>query len=112
MKKKMTIEEMIAAGMPWEQIKARINELQREQKEKEAAEEAAKMRQANKAQEAEAARERFINAFLDWMIVEGVVQPEDRKEFGEVVIETCDNLMAEIKQTIVMEAIFKKMFEK
>ena len=35
MKKKMTIEEMIAAGMPWEQIKSRINELQREQKEKE-----------------------------------------------------------------------------
>ena len=112
MKKKMTIEEMIAAGMPWEQIKARINELQREQKEKEAAEAAARMRQVNKAQEAEAARERFINAFLDWMIVEGVVQPEDRKEFGEMVTETCDNLMAEIKQTIVMEAFFKKMFEK
>ena len=112
MKKKMTIEEMIAAGMPWEQIKSRINELQREQKEKEAAEEAARMRQMNKVQEAEAARERFINAFLDWMIVEGVVQPEDRKEFGEMVTETCDNLMAEIKQTIVMEALFKKMFEK
>ena len=112
MKKKMTIEEMIAAGMPGEQIKSRINELQREQKEKEAAEAAARMRQTNKAQEVKAARERFINAFLDWMIVEGVVQPEDREEFGEMVGETCDNLMAEIKQTIVMEAIFKKMFEK
>lgn len=109
--KKMTIEEMIAAGMPWEQIKARINELQREQKEKEAAA-AARIHQANKAQEVRTARERFVNAFLDWLIVEGVVKPEDRKEFGEIVAETCDNLMAEMKQTIVMEAIFRKMFEK
>lgn len=109
---KMTIEEMIAAGMPWDQIKARINELQKEQKEKEAAEAAARMRQVNKAQEVKAARERFVNAFLDWLIVEGVVKPEDREEFGEMVAETCDNLMAEMKQTIVMEAIFRKMFEK
>lgn len=109
--KKMTIEEMIAAGMPWEQIKARINELQREQKEKEAAEAAAKMRQANKAQEVKTARERFVNAFLDWLIVEGVVRPEDRKAFGEIVAETCDNFMAEVKQTIAIKAIFKKMFE-
>ena len=110
--KKMTIEEMIAAGMPWDQIKARINELQREQKEKEAAEAAARMRQVNKAQEVKAARERFINAFLDWLIVEGIVKPEDRDEFGEVIGETSDNLMAEMKQTIVMEAIFRKIFEK
>lgn len=110
--KKMTIEEMIAAGMSWDQIKARINELQREQKEKEAAEAAARMRQMNKAREVEAARERFVNAFLDWLIAEGIVKPEDRKVFGEMVAETCDNLMAEMKQTIVMEAIFKKMFEK
>ena len=112
MKKKMTIEEMIAAGMPWDQIKARINELQKEQKEKEAAEAAAKMRQANKAQEVKTARERFINAFIDWLIVEGVVKPEDREGFSEMLGETCDNLMAEMKQTIVMEAIFRKMFEK
>ena len=110
--KKMTIEEMIAAGMPWEQIKARINELQREQKEKEAAEAAAKMRQMNKAQEVKTARERFVNAVLDWLIAEGIVKPEDREVFGKMVEETCDNLMAEMKQTIVMEAIFKKMFEK
>lgn len=110
--KKMTIEEMIAAGMPWDQIKARINELQREQKEKEAAEAAARMRQVNKAQEVKTARERFVNAFLDWLIVEGVVKPKDREEFGEMVAETCDNLMAEMKQTIVMEAIFRKMLEK
>lgn len=109
---KMTIEEMIAAGMPWDQIKARINELQREQKEKEAAEAAARMRQANKAQEVKAARERFVNAFLDCLIVEGVAKPENREEYGEMVAETCDNLMAEMKQTIIMEAIFRKMFEK
>ena len=29
----MTIDQMIAAGLPWEQIKARINQLQAEQKE-------------------------------------------------------------------------------
>lgn len=107
MKKKMTIEEMIAAGMPWDQIKARINELQREQKEKEAAEAAARMRQANKAQEVKAARERFVNAFLDWLIVEGVVRPEDREEFGEMVAETCDGLMAEMKQVMIIEAMLK-----
>lgn len=112
MKKKMTIEEMIAANVPWEQIKARINELQREQKEKEVAEAAAKMRQMNKAQEVKTARERFINAFLDWLIVEGVIQPEDREEFGEMVGETCDNLMAEMKQVMVLEALFKKRFKK
>lgn len=105
--KKMTIEEMIAAGMPWDQIKARINELQREQKEKEAAEAAARMRQANKAQEVKTARERFINAFLDWMIVEQVLVPEDREEFGEMIGKTCDGLMAEMKQVMIIEAMLK-----
>ena len=109
--KKMTIEEMIAAGMPWDQIKARINELQREQKEKEAAEAAARMRQANKAQEVKAARERFVNAFLDWLIVEGVIQPEDREVFGEMVEETCDGLITEMKQTIVLKAMLKGIFK-
>jgi leucyl aminopeptidase (aminopeptidase T) len=107
MKHNMTIEEMIAAGMPWDQIKARINELQREQKEKEAAEAAAKMRQVNKAQEVKAARERFINAFLDWVIVEGVIPSEDREAFGEMVEETCDGLMAEMKQVMIIEAMLK-----
>ena len=111
MKKKMTIEEMIAANAPWEQIKARINELQREQKEKEAAEAAARMRQMNKVQEVKTARERFINAFLDWLIVEGVMQPEDREEFGEMVGETCDNLMAEMKQVMVLKTMFGKIFK-
>lgn len=110
MKLNMTIEEMIAAGMPWDQIKSRINELQKEQKEKAVAEAAAKMQQAKQKQESEIARNRFVNAFLDWLIVEKVVKPEDREEFGEMVAETCDNLMAEMKQTIVMEAIFRKMF--
>lgn len=107
MKHNMTIEEMIAAGMPWDQIKARINELQREQKEKEAAEAAARMRQTNKAQEVKAARERFINAFLDWLIVEGVIPSEDREVFGEIVEETCDGLMAEMKQVMIIKAMLE-----
>ena len=111
MKRNMTIEEMIAAGMPWDQIKARINELQREQKEREAAEAAAKMRQVNKAQEVKAARERFVNAFLDWLIVEGVAKPENREEYGEMVAETCDNLMAEMKQVMVLEAMLKDIIK-
>lgn len=109
--KKMTIEEMIAAGMPWDQIKARINELQREQKEKEAAEAAARMRQVNKAQEVKTARERFVHAFLDWLVVEGVVQPEDCEEFGEMVAKTCDNLMAEMKQVMALEAMLKDIIK-
>ena len=107
MNRKMTIEEMIAAGMPWDQIKARINELQREQKEKEAAEAAAQMKQAAQNQEAQAARERFINAFLDWMIAEKVLKPEDRDEFGAMVAETSDQLMTEMKQVMVIEAMLR-----
>lgn len=109
--KKRTIDEMIETGASWEQIRNRVNELQREQEEKKAAEAAAKMRQANKAQEAKVARERFINAFLDWVVAEGVIPSEDREVFGEMIGETCDNLMAEMKQVMVLKTMFGKIFK-
>lgn len=101
----MTIEEMIAANAPWDQIRARINELQREQKRKEM--EAAK--QAEKAQEAAVARDRFINAFIDWLIVEGVLTEADRTEFSPIVIEACEDIVMELRQIKMLTKMYNKI---
>lgn len=101
----MTIEEMIAANAPWDQIRARINELQREQKRKEM--EAAK--QAEKAQEAAVARDRFINAFIDWLIIEEVLTEADRTEFSPIVIEACDDIVMELRQIKMLAKLYNKI---
>ena len=100
MKKKMTIEEMIAAGMPWEQIKSRINELQREQKEKEEKKVAAQA----KAMQVDAAKERLAVAFVDYMAAEGL-PVDDRAEMVEHIKGTVDELSAQIRQAIIMDKI-------
>ena len=99
----MTIEEMIAANAPWDQIRARINELQREQKRKEMEAE----KQAVKAQEVAAARDRFLNAFIDWLIVEGVITEADRTEFAPIVLESCEALAMELRQIEMLRKLFR-----
>ena len=69
------------------------------------------MNQAKQKLESQTARNRFVSAFLDLMIVEKVIRPEDRKEFGGMVAETVDNLIYDMKQTILMEALFGKIFK-
>lgn len=94
MNRKMTIEEMIAAGKPWDQIKARINELQAEQerKEKIAAEKAAKEKQR------ETVKDRFVTALIDWMIIENVISPSDIPAIKKMAEMTCDSLMKDLKK--------------
>lgn len=94
MNRNMTIEEMIAAGKPWDQIKARINELQAEQerKEKMAAEIAAKEKQR------ETVKDRFVTALIDWMIIENVISPSDAPAIKKMAEMTCDSLIKDLKK--------------
>jgi negative regulator of genetic competence, sporulation and motility len=93
-KKEMTIEEMIAAGTPWDQIKARIEELQAEQKRKEklAAEKAAKEKQR------ETAKDRFITALIDWMVMENVISLSEAPAIKKIAEMTCDSMVKDLKR--------------
>ena len=104
----MTIEEMIAAGVPWEQIKARINELQKEQKAKKAAEEAAKRANA----EEEIATQRLALATKDWALATGIVESnEEATEIGKEMLKVATDLAKEMKQLKKFEAFLTNMFE-
>ena len=105
----MTIEEMIAAGVPWDKIKARINQLQKEQKEKERMKAAEAAIQAQKAQEVVIARDRFVNAFIDWLIIEDAITEAERAEFTPLIVETCDNLAMELRQIVMFTKLFNKI---
>lgn len=107
-KNNMTIEEMIAAGASWEQIKARINDLQREQKAKKAAEEAAKRANA----EEQIATERLAVATQDWALATGVAESkEEAVEIGKEMMRVAAELVKEFRQLKRLEAYFTNMFE-
>jgi len=104
----MTIEEMIAAGAPWEQIKAHINELQRAQKAKKAAEEAAKRANA----EEQIATERLAAATMDWALATGVAESkEEAAEIGKEMMRVASELVKEFRQLKRLETYLNNMFE-
>lgn len=105
----MTVEEMIAAGAPWEQIKARINELQREQKAKKAAEEAAKKANIDE----EIATKRLAATAMDWARATGILETEkDIEEFGKVIVTSLKETAKEIREMKKFETFLTQVFGK
>ena len=102
----MTIDQMIAAGLPWEQIKARINELQKEQVKKEKAAAALKKEEAEKrakTKEKEIARQRLVAEFVNYLILEGAVNEGEEAQFminviNESIVDLVDSIKAEMAQ--------------
>ena len=103
--KEMTIEQMIENGASWSEIKAAVSAKQQEvNRQKQIA--AAQAKEAKAKQEASGvARERFITAFLDWMIAEQVLGEEDREAFKGMLENTVDQLLMEMKQLVVLEKV-------
>lgn len=92
----MTIDQMIAAGLPWDQIKARINQLQAEQKEiarKAAAEKV-------KRQETDAAKARMVQAVIDYFLAEGIINDKEVDFMSGMVEELTDELVMEVKSNL------------
>ena len=107
-KRNKTIEEMIAEGTPWDVIKARIDELQQEQKRKEAAAMAAKIEKQKKLKERAAIKERFINSFVDWLVAEEVIDSEEKELSRDDIKTVCNDLMKEMKQAAYLKSLLKQ----
>ena len=109
----MTIDQMIAAGLPWEQIKARINELQKEQVKKEKAAAALKKEEAEKrakTQEKEIARQRLVAEFVNYLTLEGVIESDEEAQFMIGVInESIVDLVNSIKAEMAQREYIKRM---
>ena len=104
----MTIDQMIAAGMPWDQIKARINQLQAEQKEiaKKAAAEKVKK------QEIEAARARMVQAVIDYFLAEGIINEKEIDFMSNMVEELTDELVVEVKSNFAKIHFINEIMKK
>ena len=107
-KRTLTIEEMIAAGASWADISTRVKEMQREHEKKKKAKEAAARAKAKKAEIAENARERLVTAFVDWGIAEGFIPEAERNDFAADVAETMNVILAEMRQAIMLKALFEQ----
>lgn len=71
-KREMSVDEMIAAGLPWKQISERITQLQKEQKEKEKQrKDAAARMQADKIQKLE---NEIADKLYQWVKEKGCLQ--------------------------------------
>lgn len=71
-KREMSVDEMIAAGLPWKQISERITQLQKEQKEKEKQrKDAAARMQADKVQKLE---NEIADKLYQWLTEKGYFQ--------------------------------------
>lgn len=106
-KRKMTVEEMIVAGAPWEQIQARIEELQHEQKMKEEAAARAQVRDVQAA----AARERFVVACVDWMVAEGIVEDdsEEKENLKVAVDRSCEEFAMDIRRAMAFGMMLESL---
>lgn len=104
----MTIEEMIAAGASWSNISARVRDLQREHAEKESAEKMAQEQKAKRNEAISIARGRLIAAIADWLIAEGMVNPEERDEFISDITPVVNGLAEETRAMFVLDKIFNR----
>ena len=105
----MTIDQMIAAGAPWDQIKARINQLQAEQKE--IARKAAAAEQLKK-QEIEAARARMVQAVIDYFLAEGIINEKEVDFMSNIVEELTDELVVEVKSNLAKIHFINEIMKK
>ena len=97
-----TIEQMIASGASWDEIKQRVEQIQGEQKAKEEKKAAAKA----KIMQVDAAKERLAVAFVDYMAAEGLPVGEvDRAEMIKQIKEVVDELSSQVHQAIVIDKL-------
>ena len=103
----LTIEEMIANGATWAEIAARVKAMQKEQAEKKRAEEVARAERAKKAEAAKVAKERLVQAFVDWGMAEGFVPREDREEFAAEIEEAVENITTDMRHAMILRKILR-----
>lgn len=112
-KREMTIEEMIAAGTPWEKVKARIIELQRIQKEKEKmAAEAAALEKKKSTINADVARERAKRGVFDMLLAMELVEPDDRESIDEYLDSVMNDVIADLTFANALRVGMKIAFTK
>ena len=78
------------------------------QKKKEAAAMAAKIEKQKKLKERAAIKERFINSFVDWLVAEEVIDPEEKELFRDDIKTVCNDLMKEMKQAAYLKSLLKQ----
>lgn len=101
----LTIEEMIANGASWAEITAAVREIQKQVDERRKAEEKAKKEKARKAEATKVAKERLVQAFVDWAVAEDFVSREEREEFAAEMAETVENVTTDMRHAFILKKI-------
>ena len=104
----LTIEEMIKNGASWQEISARVKELQNEEAARKAEERKRQLEQEQKARKVNVAKERMVAAFADWCVAEGFMKEEDRQEFIAEVGESVEAIANELKQAYIFQALLRR----
>ena len=108
MSRTLTIEDMIKQGASWADIKTRVEELQKEEAERKAAEKAKAQAEATKAKRSVAAIDRMVAGFADWCIIEGIVPEDERVEFMEAARVGFDELTRDVRQMMVIGGLLRR----
>ena len=111
-KREMTIEEMIAAGTPWEKVKARIIELQRIQKEKEKMAAEAAALEKKKSAITDVARKRAKHRVFDMLLAMELVEPDDRESIDEYLDSVMNDVIADLTFANALRVGMKIAFTK
>lgn len=108
MSRTLTIEDMIKQGASWVDIKTRVEELQKEEAERQAAEEAKAQAEATRAKRSAAALDRMIAGFADWCIAEGLLPEDEKAEFMATAREGFDELARDARQMMVIGSLLRR----
>ena len=108
MHRTLTIEDMIKQGASWREIETRVKQIQKEEAERKAAEEAKAKAEATRAKESATALNRMIAGFADWCIIEGLLPKEEREGFMETAKEEFGGLASDMRQMMVMSSLLRR----
>ena len=111
MSRTLTIEDMIKQGASWVDIKTKVEELQKEEAERKAAEERAKAKaqaEATRAKRSAAALDRMIVGFSDWCIAEGLLPEKEKGDFIVAARAGFDEIASEVRQMIAIGKFLRR----
>ena len=108
MNRTLTIEEMIKNGASWQEISARVKELQNEEAARKAAEKAKAEAEATRAKRSAAAIDRIVSGFTDWCIAEGILPEDERVEFMEAARVGFDELARDMRQMMFIGGLLRR----
>lgn len=108
MSRTLTIEDMIKQGASWMNIKTRVEELQKEEAERKAAEKAKAQAEATRAKRSAAALDRMVAGFADWCIIEGIVPEDERVEFIEAARIGFNELAKDARQMMFIGGLLRR----